>query len=97
MSSRDRSEVEAFVSKLAKDISGRKQVSLEDYVYADLRITGCDAVEFYQVIEERYSVDLRAITEVETASSRRWFLWIRRNVEPRDLPLDEIVTFIVEE
>lgn len=93
MSPRD---VGTYVSELAKEISGQATVSLDDYVYRDLRITGGDAVEFYQTIEERFSVDIRPITEIESGTSKRRFLGVQRKVEPRDLPLKEIVTFIVQ-
>lgn len=96
MSSKYRSEVEAFIYRLAKEISGEAEVCPESYVYRDLRIEGGDAVEFYQSIEERFSIDLRAITETQHETPRRWLLGTRRKVEPRDLPLKEIVTFIVE-
>lgn len=92
----DVSDVEAYVLRLAKKISGQKIVTLESYVYRDLGIGGGDAVEFYETIEERFLVDLRNITETESETSRRWFFGTRRKVEPRDLALKEIVTFIVE-
>ena len=89
------SEVEHYVIELAQKFSARSNVSLNDCVYSNLNIGGGDAVEFYAALERHFDLDLRPVTEIIVQTPSRWSGKSRPKAVARDLPLKEIVSFVM--
>ena len=87
-------DVAQRVLALAQEIGGVRNASLSDRVYANLGISGGDAVEFYDKLEADFSVDIRPVTETVVDVPRRWFRKARRARVARDPTLLEISSFI---
>lgn len=86
-------EISEFVMKLARNFSGISYVRASDQLYADLNISGSDAVEFYEIIEKNFGVDLRPVTEIEV-EKEGWLKKTRRKKIPRDPTLQELCDFL---
>jgi hypothetical protein len=89
-----RDEISMYIVGLAQMLSGAKKVSVDDRVYADLRLSGSDAVEFYDKIEKRFGVDLRPVTETRVEVGSGVFGSARYKNIARDPHLNELCSFI---
>ena len=87
-------DVENFILKQAQLFSGKSAIELKDLVYEDLGIGGGDALEFYRSIEERFSVDIRPVTESTVDLEASWFRKARQKTVACDPALKDIVALI---
>ncbi|HKP33700.1 MAG TPA: hypothetical protein VJT70_02845, partial [Sphingomicrobium sp.] len=87
---------ETFVLHLARRFSAIGELTLDEHLYADLGISGSDAVEFYETIEERFAIDLRPVTEFSVQSGPKWLAKARDKKIGRDPTLRELCSFIAE-
>jgi hypothetical protein len=90
----NRDDITAHLIGLAKIFSGAEKPRLDDRVYADLGISGGDAVEFYDRIEKEFGIDIRAVTETSVEVKPGWFQKARRKSVARDPSLAELCAFV---
>lgn len=89
-----RNKITLYIVELAQTLSGTKKPRLDDRVYADLGISGSDAVEFYEMIEKHFDVDIRPITESSVEIRAGWFRKPHRKSVGRDPSLEELCLFV---
>lgn len=88
-------EVTEFVIKLAIKFTGRQDVTSACKVFENLAIRGSDAVEFFDIIESKFTVDLRPVTESVIVSKSSWTKKYVNRTIPIDVSLQEIICFVV--
>ena len=89
-----RDDISAYVVDLAQALSGTEKPSLDSRVYADLGISGSDAVEFYEKVEKHFGVDIRPVTESSVEVGAGWFRKAHRKSVARDPSLEELCSFV---
>lgn len=90
-------EVGEFIMNLAEKIAGAKIFSEDARIYADLGISGNDAIDLYNKIEDHFKVNTRPVTEDRAYVSPRLFRKGHWRAVPRDPTLRELRCFVERE